>query len=182
MATSCLVSLRSPDREPEYACERLHAPFTDWPTLFRPVAGILATLSLILAACAAPADTTHSCGPNVTAASQELPDYSGEYIDGTPVDLRADYGQGLVVINVWGAWCGPCRREAADLTAAATELEAAGTQFVGVDIRDNKTAATAFETEFGIPYRSIFDEPGKLAGELDVPAPPATLYASDGHI
>ncbi len=118
----------------------------------------------------------------MTAADAELPDYSGEYIDGDAVDLRADYGEGLVVINIWGAWCGPCRREAADLAAAASELEAAGVSFVGIDIRDNKTAAQAFETEFGTPYRSIFDEPGKLAGELDVPAPPATLYASNGHI
>lgn len=137
--------------------------------------------ALILAACSQDADT-HACGSTVAAVDEPLPEYEGELLAGEPVDLRAEYGNGLVVLNVWGAWCGPCRKEAPDLVAAADALEAQDVRFLGIDVRDSTTAAEQFVDEFGKPYPSVFDRPGRLAAALNVSSPPATLYVDDGRI
>lgn len=68
----------------------------------------------------------------------------------------------VVVLNVWGSWCGPCRKEAPDLARAARQFSAENVAFIGVDTRDNETAAEAFVRGFGIPYPSLFDPAGTL--------------------
>jgi len=79
---------------------------------------------------------------------------SGDSLEGDPVDL-ADWRGEVVVVNVWGSWCAPCRGEAPLLVQADAELDA---QFVGIDIRDNDTGSPlAFQREFGIEYPSIND-------------------------
>lgn len=143
---------------------------------------LVAASALILASCTSAADTSSPCGSNVAVDNDPLPAYQGEDLEGNPVDLRADYGTGLVVLNVWASWCGPCRKEAPELVAAATTLASEGVRFLGVDIRDNHAAAEGFVEEFGQPYPSIYDEPARLAADLRVPSPPSTLYVQDGTI
>src|SRR5687767_9280004 len=50
---------------------------------------------------------------------------SGETLEGEELSL-ASYAGRVVVVNVWGAWCPPCRAEADDLAAAARELAPQG--------------------------------------------------------
>jgi thiol-disulfide isomerase/thioredoxin len=79
----------------------------------------------------------------------------GETIDGEPISL-ADYAGETVVVNVWGSWCGPCRRETPLLVDASDELPQ-GAVLAGVNIRDNADTARAFERSNDVPYPSIHD-------------------------
>ena len=78
---------------------------------------------------------------------------SGDSLEGEPVDLT-DWRGEVVVVNVWGSWCSPCRAEAPRLVEAAATTDA---RFVGIDIRDHTDDALAFERSYGIAYPSIFD-------------------------
>ena len=72
----------------------------------------------------------------------------------------ADYPGKVVVVNVWGSWRGPCRKEAPDL-AAASQDSADVAQFIGLNIRDYDPApARAFVRAFNVPYPSIYDPRG----------------------
>lgn len=62
---------------------------------------------------------------------------------------------GVVVYNVWGSWCAPCRAEAPVLRRLSAELAASGVRFVGINVRDNDEAARAFERTYDITYPSI---------------------------
>ncbi|MET9835780.1 TlpA disulfide reductase family protein [Streptomyces sp. NPDC006385] len=84
------------------------------------------------------------------------PALKGTTLDGEQVDIADMRGQ-AVVINIWGSWCAPCRKEAPELRKLAEKTEPLGVRFLGIDIRDNKTAAKAFERNFGITYPSIYD-------------------------
>ncbi|MBV9160986.1 MAG: TlpA family protein disulfide reductase [Pseudonocardiales bacterium] len=79
---------------------------------------------------------------------------------GTTVSL-ARYPHQVVVLNVWGSWCGPCRSEAAELVRVANATASRGVQFVGIDVRDARTAGADFARDFGLTYPSTFDPPGR---------------------
>ena len=61
----------------------------------------------------------------------------------------------MLVINLWGSWCPPCRAEAPALRRVWEETREQGVQFVGIDVRDNDAAAIAFERKYKITYPSI---------------------------
>lgn len=120
-----------------------------------------------------------------TAASgerTEAPKLDGETVDGKTLDTTALRGK-VVVLNVWGSWCPPCRAEAPSFAKVSKELTDAGKDvvFVGVNVRDNsKQNAASFEETFGITYPSLYDPDGKLLlrfpkGSLNPNAIPSTL-------
>ncbi|WP_020389650.1 TlpA family protein disulfide reductase [Kribbella catacumbae] len=85
----------------------------------------------------------------------------GETLTGSQLDLTELSGK-IVVINVWGSWCNPCRAETPELVKAATETSGQGVAFVGIDTRDNLAAARAFVKAFKMPYPSIIDRDGQV--------------------
>ncbi|HSL07392.1 MAG TPA: TlpA disulfide reductase family protein [Pseudonocardiaceae bacterium] len=89
-------------------------------------------------------------------------DLSGDSLTepGTTVSLDRYRGQ-VVVLNVWGSWCGPCRSEAADLVQVAAATVDQRVQFIGIDVRDSRQAGEDFARDFGLTYPSIFDPPGR---------------------
>ncbi|MGW7351866.1 TlpA family protein disulfide reductase [Streptomyces sp. NPDC054784] len=90
-----------------------------------------------------------------------VPDISGESVDGGELKLSAYRGK-IVVLNVWGSWCAPCRAEAPHMAKVAKDTESKGVQFVGINTRDlDKANAKAFERGYGIDYPSLYDPSGK---------------------
>ncbi|MEU5220104.1 TlpA disulfide reductase family protein [Streptomyces sp. NPDC020807] len=106
---------------------------------------------------------------------------AGETLEGEQLDV-ADLKGKVVVLNVWGSWCGPCRAEAPHFAKVAKELKGQDVEFVGLNTRDpNKQPAIAFEKDYGVPYPSLYDPQGKLIlfgfpkGTLNPQAIPSTV-------
>lgn len=74
----------------------------------------------------------------------------------------------VVVVNVWGSWCGPCVEEAPDLEEVATEFAEAGepVQFIGVNSRDSVPSALAFQQKYDVSYPSLQDDGGRTRAQL----------------
>jgi thiol-disulfide isomerase/thioredoxin len=87
---------------------------------------------------------------------------SGESLlqPGTTVGLEDFPGQ-VVVLNVWGAWCGPCREEMPGLQQIHDQMQPEGVTLLGIDVRDSADAARDFMVDRGITYPSIYDNPGR---------------------
>lgn len=89
------------------------------------------------------------------------PDISGETVGGGDLTL-SDYRGKIVVLNVWGSWCAPCRAEAPHLAKVAEDTEDQGVRFIGINTRDlDKANARAFERRYDIGYPSLYDPSGK---------------------
>ncbi|MFP8959805.1 TlpA family protein disulfide reductase [Streptomyces nanhaiensis] len=114
------------------------------------------------------------------ADREPAPELSGETVDGKRLDV-ADYRGEVVVLNVWGSWCPPCRAEMPHLVKVAEETEDQGVRFVGINTRDlDRVPAQRFEDEYEVPYPSLYDPSGKLLlrfpkGSLNPQAIPSTL-------
>ncbi len=117
---------------------------------------------------------------SVKAADRKQPgEVSGRTLDGEKVSL-ADFRGKVVVVNVWGSWCGPCRAEAPMLARASRDLAGKGVVFLGIDSRDpSKDAAKAFVRRFDIPYASLYDQQGEtllaFRGTLTPNSVPSTV-------
>lgn len=72
-----------------------------------------------------------------------------------------DFAGQVVVLNVWGAWCGPCREEAPGLQQVYELTRDSGVTLLGIDVRDDRAAAADFVRDRGLTYPSIFDNPGR---------------------
>jgi thiol-disulfide isomerase/thioredoxin len=77
-------------------------------------------------------------------------------MDDRPIHL-SDFAGKVVVINIWGSWCAPCRTETPELEKAFDETEPLGVAFLGIDVRDDRSAAKDFVTDRNVSYPSIFD-------------------------
>jgi thiol-disulfide isomerase/thioredoxin len=126
---------------------------------------------------------TNAGGIDTVAKADRRPlnDIRGTTLDGTSLDVSSLKGK-VVVINVWGSWCSPCRAEAPNLVKAANADRSKGVAFVGIDTRDTvKGNGVAFEKAFHLPYPNLYDPTGKLIvdgfpkGSLNPQAIPSTI-------
>jgi len=103
---------------------------------------------------------------------------SGTDFAGSAQDV-ADWRGDVVVLNTWYANCPPCRAEAPDLAALATDYAAEGVHVLGINRTDDAGTAQAFERQFEVPYPSLADTDGSaiaaLQGTVPVNAVPTTV-------
>lgn len=103
---------------------------------------------------------------------------SGTTFQGTPWTVSDARGK-VLILNVWGTWCGPCVVEMPDLQKVWSELSAAGkpVQLMGINYRDGVETAKAFLRAKRITYPSLVDNGGRtlLALRGKANATPTTL-------
>src|SRR5215207_2657735 len=165
------------------------------------LAGLAASVSMLLTGCTATSGDDPSPGAgqagypqsqrNLTRVAPEqrklLPEISGPALGAESTLSSRDYPGKVVVINVWGSWCAPCRSEAPELQAASEQTKESA-QFLGITSKDYDPApALAFTRAFSITYPSIFDPTGRVlldfAGVLPPSAIPSTMIVdSDGRL
>lgn len=97
-----------------------------------------------------------------------------------------DFAGKVVVINVWGQWCGPCRSEFSALEDVYKATHVQGVEFLGINVRDNEIAkAQDFVTDRKVPYPSIYDPPMRtliaFGKKFPTGAIPATLVLDRKH-
>jgi thiol-disulfide isomerase/thioredoxin len=109
-------------------------------------------------------------------ADRKTPDpVSGPSLNGKHVSLTDHHGS-VVVVPVWGSWCGPCRAEAPILAEAARHFAEQGVLFLGIDSRDQNTSLPrAFVDRFHIPYDSLYDPDGKSLLAFQGTLPPEAI-------
>jgi thiol-disulfide isomerase/thioredoxin len=108
---------------------------------------------------------------------KSVQDVTGEHLDGKPFKLSELKGK-VVVVNFWASWCAPCRGEAPSLEQVYTENKDKGVEFIGVNFKDSKANAEAFERKFKVTYPSLFDADGQVTlafREVPPSAIPSTL-------
>lgn len=107
----------------------------------------------------------------------KAPVLKGTGLDGKPLTTAGSKGK-VVVVNVWGSWCAPCRHEAPALVKAARDT-AGVADFYGINTRDlDRSQARAFVRTFEVTWPNFYDPDGALLLDFDNLPPqaiPSTL-------
>ncbi|MFI9510641.1 TlpA disulfide reductase family protein [Nocardia sp. NPDC052566] len=101
-------------------------------------------------------------------------------------DSVEDFPGKVVVINLWGQWCGPCRAEAPALEQVYEATKDKGVAFLGINVRDpQKDKAQDFVTDNKVGYPSIYDPSMRtllaLGGNFPTSVIPTTLILDRQH-
>jgi DsbE subfamily thiol:disulfide oxidoreductase len=133
----------------------------------RPAAAALLVTAVLLAGCAGGKQRADVGKPAPALEAESL-------VEGQRVDLASFRGR-PVLVNFWGSWCDPCRKELPRLV----EAERAGTAVLGVAVRDSRRRALEMLDEFQARWPSAHDPDEKISRTWGVGTSFPVTYAVD---
>jgi thiol-disulfide isomerase/thioredoxin len=158
------------------------------------LAGAVLSTAVLLSSCTDDPSALGDCDVSVVdddrladcdefAGSADLPDLTLPCLGGEGEAALADIG-GPAVVNFWGSWCGPCRKEIPVIEEFHHDY---GDQVavVGVAIDTYPEAAADFAAEKDVTYPSLLDGCGEIEETelaLGRGLPQTIFVAEDGSI
>lgn len=125
---------------------------------------LAATTLAAMAGCGSPDLDDSAAASGITrvepADRKAAPAVKGDDLYGQPRALESYRGK-VVVLNIWGSWCPPCRKEQPVLSKLAREMKPAGVEFLGIAIREGAPTSRAYVEANDVPYPSISDSGGQ---------------------
>ncbi len=142
----------------------------------RRLASLVGAAAVVLGLCAAAPVASPLPGARV---GEGAPNFALTTVDGKQVRL-ADYRGKVLVVNVWGSWCPPCRLETSDLNQEAI-AQKGRVAFLGVDTTETASVVRAFVAAKAIPYPQVATSAnGAFARDYAIRAYPTT-FVIDAH-
>jgi peroxiredoxin len=127
---------------------------------------------------AAESSSEASAAAEGTEESEELPmalDFTLQTPGGERVSL-SDYRGSVVLVNFWASWCPPCNEEMPDLQSYYADHRDEGFVLIGVNVKENAEAATAFVETYDVTFPVVLDRDAGVAGTYGVTGLPASYF------
>jgi len=117
------------------------------------------------------------------AVGNRAPDFEIVTMDGESVVLSDLQGQ-VVLLNFWGTWCGPCRREMPEFQSVYEEHAEEGFTILALAVRgDTEESVAEFRDEFGLTFPLAVDEGDVINDLYGIQTQPSSfLIGADGVI
>ena len=141
------------------------------------------TIAVLLISCGGDADNPgHGDNPGVdrttAAVAFEAYDLSGTL-------RRSDewIGKQPVVVNIWGTWCPPCRREIPDLIKLYDEFGPKGVEIIGLAVeRGSPDNVGPFARQMGMKWVMLIGTPEHLVQYQTSAVPTTIFYDRNGNV
>ncbi len=108
-------------------------------------------------------------------ANKVVEDFTLQLFDGRTFTL-SKHKEEVIVVNFFASWCAPCRAEAPALEAVHQSYLSKDVIFLGVAIKDTKSAAKGFVEKYGLTFPAGLDEDEVLRVAFGVYGLPATFF------
>lgn len=91
-------------------------------------------------------------------------------------------GKQPTVINFWGTWCPPCRREIPDLVRLYEEYHPKGVEIIGLAVNDKAANVEVFSSEAGMKWVMLMGDEDHAAAYGGITGVPTTIFLNkDGQ-
>jgi len=126
-------------------------------------------------------DVAHRSGGHVASDVNKgeivkAPAFSLPRVQGSGHISLASLRGKAVVLNFWASDCVPCKQEQKELNAAARKWDGKNVVFLGVDEIEVRSFAQHYLEHYKVPYQSVADGDGSLAGKFGVTGTPETFF------
>ncbi|MCK4301285.1 MAG: TlpA family protein disulfide reductase [candidate division Zixibacteria bacterium] len=116
-------------------------------------------------------------GKNVQAAPVSAPaNFSAYDLSGRLRHSNEWIGKQPVVINLWGTWCSPCRREIPDLIRLYKEFRPQGVEMIGLAVKDQHRRVGQFVEQQGMEWVILMAERHHLYSLRATSGVPTTIF------
>jgi len=113
---------------------------------------------------------------------KRAPAFNITTLDGERLSL-ADLRGKVTLLNFWGTWCGPCRREMPEFQRVYAEWSARGFEILAIAFNDTEAAMSDFRDEFSLSFPLALDDTGAINDSYAIQTRPSSyLLNKDGII
>ena len=141
------------------------------------------TQSLATAVISSLTDLVSDLGPPVgLTEGLRAPDFRVKALDGRQFSLAELRGK-VTLLNFWGTWCGPCRREMPEFQRVYEQKAARGLEILAIAYNDSEAAMADFRDQYGLTFPLALDTAGAINGAYAVQTRPSSyLLDAEGII
>jgi thiol-disulfide isomerase/thioredoxin len=113
--------------------------------------------ALLLVSCSSSDKESSSDQPGASASSRaqvsaSTASFTVRDIEGNPHYLGDYIGKSPLIINFWGSWCPPCKREMPDLKRIYEEYKPRGLEIIGLAVNDTPKKVKAYIEQGGYDW------------------------------
>ena len=121
------------------------------------------------------------------SVGSKAPDFHAVTVDSAPPETKtlADYKGQVVLLNIWGTFCLPCRDEMPAIEKLNQAMAPKGLRVVAVSIDEPGAEAKirSFAKEFGLTFQILYNPSGAMENAYQTTGVPETfVIARDGVI
>lgn len=108
--------------------------------------------------------------------------FTASNLDGSSQSSSQWIGKGPVVLNFWGTWCPPCRREIPDLVKLYEEYHPRGIEMIGLAVKDEPGDVGSYAMRAGMKWVMLMATDDAIQAYNVVNGIPTTIFLGpDGH-
>ncbi|KXH82053.1 thiol-disulfide oxidoreductase ResA [Sporosarcina sp. HYO08] len=118
----------------------------------------------------------------VLAVGDQAPDFELIDLEGNKQRLSDYKGQG-VLLNFWGTWCPPCKKEFPYIENQYKDFKDQGVHVLAVNIKESKLKVEAFRDQYGLTFPIAIDKDESVKEAYNVVPLPTTFFINkEGEI
>lgn len=127
-------------------------------------------------------NTAHKDDVQLLKIGDNAPDFSLVDLNGETHKLSDYKGQG-VLLNFWGTWCKPCKKEMPAINNQYKQFKDQGVQILGVNIAQSNLEVSSYADKLGVEFPIAIDKTKSVMRAYNVdPLPTTVLINKDGKI
>ena len=117
----------------------------------------------------------------VLAVGDKAPDFELVDLDGNAHRLSDYRGEG-VVLNFWGTWCPPCKKEFPAIERQYKSFENQGVNVLAINIAQSNLEVQNYMDEMGLTFPVVIDKTRSVMTTYNVTTLPATILVDENGV